>query len=77
MWQPAYSPDLNPIEHIWARVKRTLADTIFRDECALRTAVLREWDEINKDKEFLRGLVSSMPRRCNAVLAAGGGETKY
>ena len=77
LFQPPYSPDLNPIEHVWARMKRKLSDKIYGTTPLLTQAILEAWQEIERDREFLRALTLSMPRRLDAVITAGGGPTKY
>ena len=74
---PASSPDLNPIEHLWdqlghavhARVTNTttLAD--------LRQMLVEEWDAI--PQQCVTRLVTSMRRRCQAVVAVYGSSTCY
>jgi hypothetical protein len=72
---PAYSPDLNPIENLWA----TLAREVEKKHCdtmeELQDEVERVWE--NVDKEHMRNLVTSMPQRCAAVIAAKGWHTDY
>uniref|UniRef100_A0A914MWW3 Transposase n=1 Tax=Meloidogyne incognita TaxID=6306 RepID=A0A914MWW3_MELIC len=65
---PAYSPDLNPIEHMWGRVKRALRGRRFisGDECW--EAVQKAWKEIPLD--FVIKLIDSMPRRIYSVILA-------
>jgi hypothetical protein len=72
---PAYSPDLNPIEHCWSWIKRQLRGRRFRngDECW--EAVQQAWYSIPVD--FLMKIVDSMPRRLAHVRLARGGPTKY
>lgn len=72
---PAYSPDLNPIEHMWGRVKRELRGRRFKngDECW--QAVQEVWKATPLD--FVIKLIDSMPRRINAVILAKGGPTRY
>jgi transposase len=72
---PPYSPDLNPMENLWATLARAVeryqADTIE----ALQDAVEAEWNKI--DIAHLRNLVASMPSRCDAVILANGWHTSY
>jgi len=74
---PAQSPDLNPIEHLWAHLKRRVAD--YEDPpkgiLELWGRVQEEWDKIGA--EVCQKLIFSMPRRIEAVLKAKGGYTKY
>lgn len=83
VWPP-YSPDLNPIENLWAILKAT----IYKKYPDLKTApdteetlyrlidVAKEcWHEI--DPEILKKLSDSMPRRVIAVLKAEGWYTDY
>jgi hypothetical protein len=74
---PAQSPDLNPIEHLWAHLKRQLADydeaPVSMNDLWLR--VEAEWDKIKK--ETCADLIHSMPKRVAAVLKAKGKYTKY
>lgn len=76
---PASSPDLNPIEAIWRIMKDRLFATNQNGQPqtieATRELIVKIWDEISED-ELLR-LVESLPDRVEAVIAAGGGHTKY
>ena len=82
---PPYSPDLNPIEHAWFRLKEGVyvavpgiedlrggKDTISR---ILADACKTSWETI--EDSFLETLIESMPRRVAAVIVAEGGYTKY
>jgi transposase len=74
---PAQSPDLNPIEHLWHRLKRQLAayeiePTSIDD---LWERVEAEWEKI--PPQVCIDLIESMPRCIAAVLKAKGGYTKY
>lgn len=77
VFQPPYSPDLNPIEHVWARIKKMLAGRIMLTTPSLTRAVLEAWREISEDRQFLHSLCASMPRRLTAVIDADGGPTRY
>lgn len=74
---PAQSPDLNPIEHLWAHLKKQLANhdeaPVGMNELWLR--VEAEWDKIKK--ETCIDLIRSMPRRVAAVLKAKVKYTNY
>jgi hypothetical protein len=72
---PAYSPDLNPIEHLWEEVKRKLRGRRFKTQDELWTAVQQAWNTIPLSKVIK--LVDSMPDRIRAVILARGGPTKY
>lgn len=74
---PAQSPDLNPIEHLWSHLKRKLAShkTVTRGTHELWDRVSEDWLAISI--ETCQGLISSMPRRIEAVIKAKGGQTRY
>ncbi|CAD6895871.1 unnamed protein product [Tilletia caries] len=74
---PANSPDINPIEHMWGALKRRLAayDTDPRGANELWDRVQKEWANLTVAEA--QKLIESMPRRCAAVVAAKGGNTKY
>ncbi|GFX47959.1 integrase catalytic domain-containing protein [Trichonephila clavipes] len=61
---PAYSPDLNPIEHVWDMLGRRIAARQPPPTCLpeLRRALLDEWCNIPHDQ--IDNLIRSMPRRC-------------
>ena len=74
---PHCPPDLNPLEHGWDQLKRRLQACARqpRDLPELRVAVVEEWNELPQNN-FNR-LVRSMRRRCQAVIDARGGNTRY
>ena len=81
---PPFSPDLNPIEHIWWHLKAGVLRqspelaTMGASEAArraLETALIKAWEDI-PDEIFL-ACVDSMPDRVAAVIAADGWHTKY
>jgi len=73
---PAQSPDLNPIEQLWAIVKRRVAvGTAPRTSDELWEQLERVWWPIEPDQS--RRLVESMPARIESVLRARGGHTRY
>ena len=74
---PAQSPDLNPIEHLWYHLKIKLNEYEYPPKGVheLWERVEKEWNAI--PTEVVQNLISSMPRRCAAVIKANGGHTKY
>jgi len=71
---PASSPDLNPIENIWALLKVKTYEKAPRTMLELKAALLKSWDEISQSD--VRKCTSSMQSRLKAVVKAGGGPTK-
>ncbi|GFV71633.1 transposable element Tc3 transposase [Trichonephila clavipes] len=74
---PAYSPDVNPIEHVWYMLGRRIAahqppPTRLPE---FRRALLDEWCNISQDQ--VDNLIFSMPRRCKACIASSGRHTPY
>lgn len=72
---PARSPDLNPIEHMWHLVKCEMRGLKFETVGELKQGVEEAWGAIPQEK--VHGLVTSMGRRCRAVIQAKGGLTRY
>jgi transposase len=83
---PPYSPDLNPIEHVWKHLKEKMHER-YPDISntpggpdAVRerlSQVLPEIWEKDISGEFLESLWESMPQRVEAVIKANGWYTKY
>ena len=82
---PAYSPDLNPIEHAWIELKKMInkhypgiasmpgnPETIKR---RIADAAEHCWELL--DQRVQRRLIDSMPDRIKAVIKAQGWYTKY
>lgn len=72
---PPYSPDLNPIENLWANLKKRVEKSNVRTVEELKEAVVKHWQET--DTELTRKLVQSMPARLNAVVQNQGCMTGY
>ncbi|GFX28244.1 transposable element Tcb1 transposase [Trichonephila clavipes] len=68
----AYSPDLNPIEHVWDTLGRRIAARQPHSSCLpeLRRALLDEWCNIPQDQVDI--LILSLPRRCKALFNRPG-----
>ena len=56
---PAQSPDLNPIENLWAELNRLTKDRKPTNEDELFEVLKSGWQSINL--EYLHKLVESMP----------------
>ncbi|GBO11641.1 Transposable element Tc1 transposase [Araneus ventricosus] len=74
---PARSPDLNPIQHVWDALGRTIATCNPRPRTIqeMKTALLNEWDQF--PQEIIYCLVSSMKSHCKACISVRGDHTPY
>ena len=82
---PPYSPDLNPIEHLWKWLKEKLHELyphlqevtgpLEEVQDYMERAIRHAWREIDQDK--IDCLWRTMRNRCEAVINAEGWYTKY
>ena len=82
---PPYSPDLNPIKHLWYRLKELVFEhypelmqvggNYEKVQKAMINAMLDVWSEV-RDK-LMHDLIDSMTTRVNAVLEAKGWHTRF
>ena len=72
---PAKSPDLKPIAHLWAILKRGVHKVSIKSNNHLKRFLIREWESISP--EICKNLINSMHRRCVSVSRAKGYVTKY
>lgn len=72
---PAQSPDLNPIENLWCDIKKEVAGAKPKNNNELWTVIREAWLKIPNSR--CQNLVTSMKRRCEAVLRNKGWATKY
>jgi hypothetical protein len=81
---PPYSPDLNPIEHMWWALKRKLHE--LHPEFDHIGTSEDEWERFERGLQeawaaipdsLIRTLILSMPRRLDAVKFSRGYQTKY
>lgn len=74
---PANSPDLNPIENVWAESTRNWKTVFPRNKTTLEASIVQSWEKLRERPEYFKNLYESMPRRLNAVIDNNGGPTKY
>lgn len=74
---PALSPDLNPIEHAWDQLQKALDHHNPQPQTMeqVRNLLPQLWHQI--PQENFNNLITSMQRRCQAVIEAHGGHTRY
>ncbi len=72
---PANSPDLNPIENLWGIVKRKMRNKRPKNADELKATVKETWASIPLQQ--CHKLITSIPRRIEAVIKAKGAPAKY
>ncbi len=72
---PANSRDLNSIENLWGIVKRKMRNKRPKNSDELKATVKETWASIPPQQ--CRKLITSMPRRIEAVIKAKGAPTNY
>ena len=72
---PPFSPDLNPIEHMWDAMERRIKKEKPKNETELKQALLLAWRGIVTD--VTKKLVDSVPNRLNEVIRMNGYPTRY
>lgn len=73
---PPMSPDLSPIENLWALLDMKVEATHPTTLEQLRAHMRKAWEELSEG-EVVRHLFHSMPRRMKLVLEKGGGLIEY
>uniref|UniRef100_A0A8C9V626 Tc1-like transposase DDE domain-containing protein n=1 Tax=Scleropages formosus TaxID=113540 RepID=A0A8C9V626_SCLFO len=68
MTWPANSPDLNPIENLWWKLKKLVNDKAPPCKADLLMAIRESWNQT--DEEYCFSLVKSMPQRIQAIIKA-------
>ena len=75
---PADSPDLSPIENLWAHVEHELWTTkTWSDLESFKRALRKAWAEVTADQGYLKRLCGSFEKRRKACIESGGKKTKY
>ncbi len=74
---PVNSPDLNPIENLWAKMVRDWATVYPRNRERLEDYIVERWENERNNPQYFQNLYNSMPYRMQAVIDNNGGITKY
>jgi hypothetical protein len=72
---PSQSPDLNPIENLWAILDKKLKNRQCRNKEDLLQCLQDAWDALSPD--IITNLVASMPNRCREIIKSKGHPIKY
>lgn len=73
---PARSPDLMPIENLWAQMSWRWNSGAIRNKENLLRHAYEIWESF-RSKDLCEKLVASMPKRLNQVIDARGSYIKY
>ena len=74
---PPHSPDLNPVENLWACLKEEVNSKGLTKAGELELAAKKAWRRLTSDPAYVRSLFESMPNRLREVVRLRGGRTKY
>ena len=72
---PFQSPDLNPIEHLWAILDQKAGALCLKKKEELKILLQEAWTQIDSDRT--KKLVESMKNELAEVIKVNGGPTRY
>jgi transposase len=72
---PSNSPDLNPIENVWAVLKQNVEKRSVKTKDDLIRVVQEEWDRLSMD--FIKKTIDSMENRLSQVIKNKGKKCEY
>jgi len=72
---PSYSPDLNPIENLWAILKANIKKRLPKTLEELKDIIMEEWDNLNDD--YVRNLCFSIHNRIEMCIKNKGARIDY
>ena len=71
----SYSPDLNPVEHLWSKLRRRLKKRQSKNRQELRNLLMEEWNKT--ETSVLEKLADSVPSRLYECIRVKSYPTKY
>lgn len=74
---PSNSPDLNPIENLWANIVNVWESAQERTPRQLLQHMTTEWEVLRRKPALINNHVASVPQRLQSVIQKNGGWTKY
>ncbi|GFQ68223.1 transposable element Tc1 transposase [Trichonephila clavata] len=79
LWDwPPKGPDMNPVENVFAEMERKLTNRAPRNREELWDLVRDTFQEMmNENRNYVKKLILSMPKRLQLVIEKEGGWTKY
>jgi transposase len=75
MGRPSNSPDLNPIENVWAFIKKRVEKRKPQNIGDLARKCMEEWVRLGREKVTL--FLDATKQRCEAVILANGNHIPY
>lgn len=72
---PSNSPDINPIENVWALLKHKIKKINVKNITELKEIILKCWNEI--DASHIQNIINSIPSRIKQILSNNGMNIKY
>ena len=74
---PSCSPDMNPIENVWAWLKRVVRRKVQLGNCLDKLAahITSAWESM--PQEMVDRYISRMPERIGSLIKEKGGHTDY
>ncbi|KAL4500879.1 hypothetical protein ABPG72_020113 [Tetrahymena utriculariae] len=72
---PSYSPDLNPIENLWSKLKSQIQFDQPKDKKELKKSIKKQWKSIQQST--CQNLINSFRDRCQSIIDSNGEKINY